>query len=147
MKRKVLIVNSVDDGITQNRIELLNVSPLTTDFELFHAYAARKLNQDVTLNEMLFRIELAIKDYKPEYLIFHTGGSFHRQPELFMNCVVYLKQKYQNVKFGYQPNSSNECQRYFDTLKEFDRGVDMAKVVGILFFKVLEFLSIKKTKK
>ena len=48
MKRKVLIVNSVDDGITQNRIELLNVSPLTTDFELFHAYAARKLNQDVT---------------------------------------------------------------------------------------------------
>jgi len=136
MKTKVLIVNSVNDFITERRIERLISNPLTANFEIFHSYALRDLNEKATLNEMTFRIELGIKSFQPEYVIFHTGASFHNQPDIYQKCVINLKQKYDNIKFGYEPRLSNECVNYFDNLEIFDKDKKTSEIIRVLFFNV-----------
>jgi hypothetical protein len=136
MKTKVLIVNSIDDTTTQLRIESIIDSPQIDNYEIFNAYALRSYDEKLTLNELHFRLKLPIKSFNPEYVIFHTGIAFHRNPMIFQKCLIRLKRGFTDIKFTYEPSLSPKVEQYFDNLSEFDKTTETAKIVDLLFFKI-----------
>ena len=137
MKTKVLIVYSINDLITQNRIEHLNSSPQTEDYEIFYTFARRELDFESSLKELIFRIRLPIKSYNPDYVIFHAGAAFHQQPKDFQQVVITLKKEYKDIKFSYEPIETTTCKLFFDSLSEFGKSKETAKIVYLLFFKII----------
>lgn len=134
--KTVLIVNSIDDSITQKRIEIFNNSPLVNNYKIYHAFAVRNLDINLTFNELLFKLKLPIKDYKPDFIVFHTGAAFYEQPQVFKETVIELKKQYPLIKFCYEPKNIAECHNYFDSLTEFTRDKETSEIVGLLFFKI-----------
>ena len=134
--KTVLIVNSIDDSITQKRIEIFKNSPLVSNYKIYHAFATRDLDVELTLNELVFKLNLPIKDYKPDIIVFHTGAAFYEQPQIFRETVIELKKQYPSIKFCYEPKNILECHKYFDSLNEFTRDKETSEIVGLLFFKI-----------
>lgn len=136
MKTKVLIIYSINDSKAQRRIELLGDSPQTEDYEIKFVFAIKDFEDNTQFERLVYKINLAIKSFKPDYVIFHTGCAFHLQPRIFQNVVIELKRTYENIKFSYEPINTPTCRSFFDSLGAFDKSKESAEIIYLLFFKI-----------
>jgi len=111
----VLMVDSVNDDITQRRHRALSLSGQLRHIVFEYCYAADLDERQesmlragmlprVTLNEdsLCAKIEEAIQRFRPQYVLLHTGFVYRQHPDVFVRVFSRLKRTYLGVMFGVQ---------------------------------------------
>jgi len=105
LHQRLLIVESVEDEITIGRHELLTASPRMQEFRLEYVYAiGMQATTESEMNRAEFseRLRARITEFRPEYVLFHTGLAFQRNITWYEDLVRELRSRFPNVRFGYQ---------------------------------------------
>jgi hypothetical protein len=113
--KSVLIVDSIEDEITNNRHRILNSSPLLRDYIIHYCYSTEfddTQKQKISIGqtpyfvleekELYSRIEEAIQKHNPDYILIHSGFVFCRYPEIFLDVIEKLKKSHPQIGLGLQ---------------------------------------------
>ncbi|HSY18302.1 MAG TPA: hypothetical protein VK815_08215 [Candidatus Acidoferrales bacterium] len=145
---KVLIVDSVDDAITDRRRALLDESSLLKQQKITLAYCCAvdltsqqrfdlefKMRPDYLLAEdsLFERINQAIKSAKPKYVFAHSGFVYHDNPQVYNAAFSRLKKLYSKIKFGLQLRGGMEFNE-----KIFDMDDSTKQIHDFIFILALE---------
>jgi|WetSurMetagenome_2_1015567.scaffolds.fasta_scaffold00367_19 hypothetical protein len=117
-KMKVLILNSVDDGLTMQRKMRMDESPILSKYLINHSYAIELTDKQKMLSmetmmsqikkgqldevDMFNRLKKAIIKYKPDVLVVHTGFVFSSFPSEITSVLDRLKFEFPDLKIGMQ---------------------------------------------
>jgi hypothetical protein len=120
----VMLVESVNDRITRRRHTHLESSSLLSDIKLTFCYAADISPEEeqgigfgmlpsieVSEAALFDRVDQAIKEVKPDYVIVHSGFVFRQNSDAFMRAFERLRSAHSQVGFGIQERHGLEFSR------------------------------------
>jgi hypothetical protein len=148
-KTGVLVVQSVNDSITDRRIDRADRSPLLAHYRVSYAFLV-ELNEEqrrlepeelmrriapsaVDATDLLSRLDRQIEDVRPAFLIVHAGFIFCEIPTLVISVFEELKRKHGSIRFGL------EAAPWVPTAAEspiFERNDEMDELILNLFGRV-----------
>lgn len=112
----------------ENRERLTNTYPNLVDFE-FAYIGIKPLNNP--LWDFYRRLVLLTTEFKPDYIMIHTGTGLRDNPSLVVNSLLKISKKYPNIKVGFQGGHIRVLQEI--AIGEiFHRGADNHKVVSAI---------------
>jgi hypothetical protein len=132
--KRVMLISSWYDDITERRHKIMAESPYLKEFELSNSNAVPRPHALVTVDELFERIQTDIILNKPDIILMHTGASYMTQPEIFMECFKKLKMRYPNIKFGVEHGRVEEEELL--SIGIFDNS-DEIKTIEDIFFKII----------
>ena len=75
-----------------------------------------------------------IKNIQPDYIILHTGCVFLQYPKELLSIFTHIKERYPNIKLGYQKMSYLDQYEYnLEKSGIFDLSDEMAKFEEMTF--------------
>ena len=134
-KRRLLIVESLEDEITAARHEILLASPRLRDFDLEYVYAVEHdPSRDDTLNKAEFaeRLRTRIAESMPHCVLFHTGHVFMRHMRWFEDMISHMRERFRDVRFGYQQKRDLPISRGV-----FSEDAETKRIQTLLFETIL----------
>lgn len=148
MKRKILILQSVQDQITDRRELRMKESPSLQDFEIEHIYAIeltheqRKLSTPAMMSDVcsrapdekkLFdRLAKQVATFKPEFLIVHAGFVFYEFPQQVLSSLKALKERFPELRIGIESHG-NALLTESELRSVFDQGRTTSELIQKLF--------------
>ena len=111
----ILVVQSVEDGVTRERHGILMENLEKRKYAVSFCYALHS-EGDVVLEGLLdllaahppteeelgSKLRTAILKAEPHFTLLHTGFVFSRYPEVFYAVFRRLREEFPRVRFGYQ---------------------------------------------
>lgn len=145
--QRILVLQSVQDDITDRRIERIGNSPFLQGYSIEHCYAVELTEEDrrklmpqmmfevtsrpLDEEDLLGRIEANIQSFRPDALIVHAGFVFHRFPDTFMRVLSALKARYPSIRFGIEGARGLDADLGLDAV--FEQSSEMQDLVALLF--------------
>lgn len=133
MRYRVLLLESINDRLSRKRAAHMAHSPLLDDLVIEHCYAVNPTKEDIKAisdfqgrtelaeyaawdkrgaplshAELKATVEEAVRSFKPDAIMLHTGIVFHKHRETFIQVLGEIKREYPRVKIGYEYRPSDE---------------------------------------
>ena len=132
--KKVMLISSWYDDITERRHKIMAESPYLKEYEICHSNAVPSRHAHVTVEELFNRITNDIVLNKPNVVLMHTGASYMQQPDIFKECFQKIKKEYPDIKFGVEHNTVSDEE--LNSFNVFDIS-DEIKTIEDAIFKVI----------
>lgn len=134
--RRILVLQSVEDSVTQHRKLRMEQSPFLRDYKFDHCYAfelTKKQKASVTFEmieqvkralldetDLIKRLEKEIRKFEPDALIVHYGFVFRRFPSEMSSALVIIKSKFPNLRIGIEEREpiASELKLILDSSNE-----------------------------
>ena len=120
---RVLVLQSVEDRVTEFRRQRMEQSPYLQDYEIEQCYAVeltgeqRELPTPLMMNQvyeqgfdsdsLLARLEQRIHSFSPDCLAVHVGFVFMSFPEEMLSVLRTTKNKFPRVRIALEPGRLN----------------------------------------
>ncbi len=146
-RRRVLVINSVDDGLTERRTSLQLQSPQLAAFEVRHSYAVllprdlRNAHPEAVMRfvtahgldkvDFYNRIEQTVKSFNPSISFVHAGFVFHEFTSQFMAVLRELQAAHPTLNLAIQPRALRLIN--VEESNIFTRDSDIDSLMNVLF--------------
>lgn len=113
---KVLVLESVEDNVTMERVALKRSFFSKNDVEVEYCYAVELTKRQQQLDvrtmvsevlkepldgqDLLARVDQRITSFRPDVMIVHAGFVFLTHPEVFLSVLTKLKSLHPELRIG-----------------------------------------------
>ena len=98
---RVLILESLDDDLTKERIARKQANFAADDLSVEYCYALEAIHLDyIDEQDLLDYVDRKLNSFRPDLMIVHTGLVFSRHPETFLSVLKELKSEHQLLRIG-----------------------------------------------
>lgn len=141
--KRILIIASINSLFARRRAE--DIASRYEEFTIEHCYpvnikeAQDYLEWDVwsskgfplSYEDLLQTIERKVLDFHPDVILLHTGTVFAKHPQTVLRVLTAIKDKYPQIKIGYQHRSTFIA--YLDNEGVFDRDENTKAIEKMMF--------------
>ena len=134
INNRILIIYSWEDKISINRMDLILKSQIAKDNIIDYFYAFNEPMVKVPNLKLFNKLDDKIRLFKPSIILLHTGGAFHIEPELFVNVIIQIKNKYPLIEYGRERLTSDD--KYFINNDVFSNSPDITELEKLIFVNI-----------
>lgn len=117
---RLLVLKSINDEYTLEELKYLTNSPVLQGIDVRFCYAVQMDELDlekpdpytVSYDKLLDMLEMEVLAFQPDALILHTGIAFRMRPDSFLQALAVIKDRYPNIKLGYEPIPIDLAETY-----------------------------------
>ncbi len=145
--QRILVVQSVEDGITAYRKQMITLNPLLRAYDFSFCYAIplndiqKRMSIPVMMGQLLEqpvddyvleeRLALQIMAFKPDLVVVYYGAILRHFTTELMSALRILRARFPYVTFGVQSNYP--LSTIPDAALVFDRSPDVHSLVQLIF--------------
>lgn len=133
MTRILLIISTQPDfqraSDSDIRERLINTYPNLAEFEF--TYLGIENVSETILSFELY-LEILTNDFKPDYIMVHTGSGFQRKSSQVIRSLANLAKKHPNLKVGFQRGNDKAMKIALLGESHFGIGVDVSKTISVI---------------
>lgn len=102
MKKILLIGSYQPDKVSTSEIHdrMVERRPHLAKFDFIYLGIVNRENPNTW--DFAKYLELIVTEFKPDYILVHTGLSFQNHPSMVVEALINVSQKLSNVKVGFQ---------------------------------------------
>lgn len=155
MEYRVMVVESIDDRLSRARAAMMARSPELQGLIIEHCFAVEPTEEDLqekvgfdephklaeyaawvsrgaplSYEDLLETMEAKVSSFQPDLIMLHTGIVFHRYPQVFLDALSAIKNKYPHIRVGFEHRSSDA---YLASNPVFDHDEVTYEVAGRIF--------------
>ena len=147
-KLRVLVLQSVEDELTRNRMAIRRASPALDDYIVEYCYAveltkgqhemdiftmmAQVTSDPIDEDDLLRRLDAKITSFHPDILMVHSGFVFSTYPRQCLSALLSLKSKHPELRIGCQSRGGLDpaSRRLFDQV--FEQNNELNKLAWLV---------------
>ena len=92
--KKIILISSWLDGITERRQMIMSQSPYLKDYEIEHIFATQEPYGEIIPEVLYENLRSCIEDEEIELVLVHTGASFHQNSVVFIETLKRVKEDF-----------------------------------------------------